>query len=79
MISPPKDPAIGPISIISSAALIISSSCSITITVFPMSLRRFNILIKRSLSFECRPIEGSSNMYIEPTKLLPNETAILIR
>ena len=31
------------------------------------------------VSFGCNPILGSSKIYIEPTKLLPNEVARLIR
>ena len=32
-----------------------------------------------AVSRECKPIDGSSNTYIEPTKLLPKEVAKLIR
>ena len=35
--------------------------------------------IRRSVSFVCSPMLGSSNIYIEPTKLLPNEVAKLMR
>ena len=77
--SPPKLPASGPMSIIASAARMISSSCSTTITVFPKRLSCWRIFIKRSLSREWRPILGSSKMYIEPTKLLPREVAKLMR
>ena len=74
-ISPPFEPALGPISIIRSAAFIISSSCSTTITVFPISLSFLRTSISFSLSLGCKPIDGSSSIYIEPTKLLPNEVA----
>ena len=79
IISPPCVPASGPISIILSAEFIISSSCSTTITVLPRSLSRFKTDIKRSLSLECKPIEGSSSIYIDPTSALPKEVARLIR
>ena len=77
--SPPCVPASGPISIIISAAFIMSSSCSTTITVLPKSRRFFKTVINRSVSFGCRPILGSSKIYMEPTKLLPNEVAKLMR
>ena len=57
----------------------ISSSCSTTITVFPKSRRESNTLINRSVSFGCKPMLGSSKIYIDPTKLLPSEVAKLIR
>ena len=47
---PPWTPGPGPISIIWSAAYIVSSSCSTTITVFPKSLNFFNVAINFSLS-----------------------------
>ena len=59
-ISPPCFPAPGPISIIWSAHLMASSSCSTTITVLPRFLRLFRVLISFSLSRWWRPIEGSS-------------------
>ena len=77
-ISPPKEPAIGPTSITWSADKIMSLSCSTTITVFPISFKFFKILIRLSLSLEWSPIDGSSRMYVEPTRLLPNEDAKLI-
>ena len=48
--SPPLRPAFGPMSTIQSAARIMSSSCSTTMTVFPMSRSSFSELIRRSLS-----------------------------
>ena len=60
-------------SIISSAALIISSSCSTTSTEFPRSLNSFRTLIRRLVSRGWSPMLGSSRMYIEPTRLLPRE------
>ena len=48
--SPPLRPAFGPMSTIQSAARIMSSSCSTTITVFPMSRNSFRELMRRSLS-----------------------------
>ena len=56
-----------------------SSSCSTTITVFPKFLKSFKTLIKRSVSFGCNPMLGSSKIYIEPTKELPKEVARFIR
>ena len=56
-----------------------SSSCSTTITVLPKSLKDNNTFIRRSVSFGCKPILGSSKIYIDPTKLLPKEVAKLIR
>ena len=43
-----------------------------------MSFRFFKIFIKLSLSLECKPIDGSSRIYVEPTKLLPKDEARLI-
>ena len=59
-ISPPCFPAPGPISIIWSADLIASSSCSTTITVFPRSFKLFNVFISFVLSLWWSPIDGSS-------------------
>ena len=59
-ISPPWTPAPGPISIIKSAHLIASSSCSTTITVLPRFLRFLSVFISFSLSRWWRPIDGSS-------------------
>ena len=50
----------------------ISSSCSTTMTVLPMSRRRRSTPINRSVSRGCRPMLGSSRMYIEPTRLEPS-------
>ena len=78
-ISLPCLPAPGPISIIWSADLIASSSCSTTITVFPSSLRLFNVLISFVLSLWWRPIDGSSRTYVTPTRPEPIWLANLIR
>ena len=77
-ISPPCLPAPGPISIIWSADLIASSSCSTTMTVFPRFLRYLRVLINFSLSLWCKPIEGSSRIYVTPTKPAPIWLANLI-
>ena len=77
-ISPPCFPAPGPISIIWSAHLIASSSCSTTITVFPRLLRLFKVFINFSLSLWWRPIEGSSRTYVTPTNPEPIWLANLI-
>ena len=61
-ISPPFTPGPGPKSTSQSAARIVSSSCSTTITVLPTSRSRWRVAIRRSLSRGCRPIEGSSRM-----------------
>ena len=57
----------------------ISSSCSTTITVLPRSRSFSKMRINRFVSLGCRPMLGSSSIYIEPTKLLPSEVAKLIR
>jgi len=59
---PPSFPAKGPMSMIWSAARIISSSCSTTITVFPMSLRAFKDARSLWVSRGCSPILGSSRI-----------------
>ena len=59
-ISPPCLPAPGPISIIWSAHLIASSSCSTTMTVLPKFFRLLRVFINFSLSLWCNPIDGSS-------------------
>ena len=62
-----------------SALRIIFSSCSTTITVLPMSRRRFSTLMRRSVSRGCSPMLGSSRIYVDPTRLLPKEVAKLMR
>ena len=49
----------------------VSSSCSTTITVLPMSRRLLSVAIRRSLSRWCRPMEGSSRMYSTPMRPAP--------
>ena len=53
-------------------------SCSTTITVFPKSLNLFRALISLTLSFWCKPIEGSSRTYKTPVKPEPICDANLI-
>ena len=77
-ISPPCLPAPGPISIIWSADLIASSSCSTTMTVLPKFLRFFKVFISFVLSLWWRPIEGSSKTYVTPTNPDPIWLASLI-
>ena len=48
--SPPFLPAFGPMSMIQSAALIMSSSCSTTMTVLPKFLNSLSDRMRRSLS-----------------------------
>ena len=60
--SPPLTPGPGPKSTRWSAARIVSSSCSTTMTVLPTSRSRCRVAISRSLSRGWRPIEGSSRM-----------------
>ena len=60
--SPPCSPAPGPISTMQSASLIVSSSCSTTISVFPKSLKCFKADNSLSLSLWCNPILGSSRI-----------------
>ena len=59
---PPCSPAPGPISTISSAAYMVSSSCSTTIRVFPKSRKCFKVSRSLLLSRWWRPMEGSSKM-----------------
>ena len=59
---PPWEPASGPISTIWSAASMVSSSCSTTKRVLPMSFRFLNVLSSLSLSLWCSPILGSSKI-----------------
>ena len=75
---PPLDPASGPISIIWSAFSIVSVSCSTTITVLPKSLNLLRALISLTLSFWCKPIEGSSRTYKTPVNPDPIWEASLI-
>ena len=70
-ICPPFTPAFGPISMSRSAALMISSSCSTTTTVFPMSRSFLSTDMSLSVSRGCRPMLGSSSIYIDPTRELP--------
>ena len=60
--SPPCSPAPGPISITWSAANMVSSSCSTTISVFPRSRRCLSVARSLSLSLWCSPILGSSRI-----------------
>ena len=60
--APPWTPAPGPISIMWSAASIVSWSCSTTTTVFPRSLNFFKVDNNFELSLWWSPIDGSSNM-----------------
>ena len=76
--SPPKVPAPGPISSILSACIIVSSSCSTTIKVFPNSLSLFKVASNLSLSFWCSPILGSSSTYRTPVSPEPIWVASLI-
>ena len=59
--SPPWTPGPGPISTMWSAARMVSSSCSTTMTVLPMSRRLSSVAIIFTLSFGCRPMLGSSS------------------
>ena len=69
--APPCTPAPGPKSTTWSAWRIASSSCSTTITVLPRSRRLTSVSSRRWLSRWCRPIEGSSRMYMTPTRPEP--------
>ena len=71
-------PASGPISIIWSAFYIVSVSCSTTITVLPKSLNLLRALISFTLSFWCKPIDGSSSTYNTPVRPDPIWDANLI-
>src|SRR6218665_1042963 len=51
-------------SMIWSAARLMSWSCSTTITLLPMSRRCCSVAISRALSRWCRPMLGSSGTYI---------------
>jgi len=76
---PPWTPAPGPISIIWSAAYIVSSSCSTINNVFPRSLNFLSVAINLSLSLWWRPILGSSKIYITPVSPEPIWVAKRIR
>ena len=62
-----------------SAVRIVSSSCSMTTTVLPMSRRESNVLINFRLSRWCKPIDGSSRMYSTPISFEPIWVARRIR
>ena len=68
---PPCSPAPGPTSTTWSATRIVSSSCSTTSTVLPMSRSRCNVSISLWLSRWCSPIDGSSRTYSTPTSPEP--------
>jgi len=70
-ISPPCTPAPGPMSTMWSAVAIASSSCSTTITVLPRSRRWSRVWSRRWLSRWCSPMDGSSRMYMTPTRPEP--------
>ena len=65
-ISPPASPEPGPISIISSAAFIISTLWSTTTRELPCATNLRNTLINPSTLAGCNPIEGSSKTYKTP-------------
>ena len=69
--SPPCSPAPGPMSTTWSAARMVSSSCSTTITVLPRSRSRSRVSMRRLLSRWWRPTDGSSSTYSTPTRPLP--------
>ena len=58
-------------SMIQSAAAIVSSSCSTTMIVLPRSRRRISVSISLVLSRWCRPMLGSSRMYSTPVRPEP--------
>ena len=73
-------PPSGPISMMWSAHFITSKLCSITTTVLPPSLRRCRISTSLWTSAKCRPVVGSSSMYIVfPVLRLLSSVASLIR
>ena len=65
---PPCSPAPGPRSTMWSAARIMASSCSTTMTVLPMSRRRVRVPMRRWSSWGCRPTVGSSQTYSTPVR-----------
>ena len=76
---PPCTPGPGPMSMMQSASRIASSSCSTTMTVLPRPRSRTRESSSRRLSRWCKPIEGSSRMYITPTSPAPIWLARRIR
>ena len=62
-ISPPPSPPSGPKSMIWSAVFITSRLCSMTSTVLPASVSRFNTSISLCTSAVCSPVVGSSRTY----------------
>ena len=76
---PPLAPAPGPMSIMWSAAAIMTGSCSTTMTVFPSSRSSFKTCTNASTSDGCNPREGSSNKMVNDVKLLPNIPASFTR
>ena len=58
---PPCSPAPGPMSTTQSAARMVSSSCSTTISVLPRFRSRSSVSSSRWLSRWCSPIDGSSS------------------
>ena len=69
--SPPSTPARGPMSTIQSAAWMVSSSCSTTISVLPRSRSVMSVSMRRRLSRWWRPIDGSSSTYRTPVRPEP--------
>ena len=53
------------------AERIMSSSCSTTSTLLPMSRKCLSVPIRRSLSRWCRPMLGSSSTYMTPVRPEP--------
>ena len=69
--SPPLTPGPGPKSTNKSAARIVSSSCSTTIRLLPISRNFLSDRSSFSLSRACRPIDGSSKTYNTPVRPAP--------
>ncbi len=76
---PPCSPAPGPMSTTQSAARMVSSSCSTTISVLPRSRSRIRVSSSRWLSRWCSPMDGSSSTYSTPTRPEPIWVASRIR
>ena len=76
---PPCSPARGPMSTTQSAARMVSSSCSTTISVLPRLRSRSSVSSSRWLSRWCSPIDGSSSTYSTPVSPEPIWVASLIR